>query len=121
MDEIKIKVNKLFDIVPENSVKTVVFCEVEKTSYEAFFYSLFEDGKWIQSNELVDQGKINEDKLTEAIDQLVGEVRLLDHYNPEMRNVISGILAEEMSWNLVQIEKTTGLYKIKKEWKAKYM
>lgn len=121
MADVKINANKLLDIIPKKSVKTVVFCEVEKTAYEVFFYSLLEDGKWIQSNELVDQEQISEDSLAEAINQLVDEIRLSEHYSPEMRNVVSGNLSEKAIWNLEQVEKTKGLYKIKKEWKAKYI
>lgn len=121
MADVKINAKRLLDIIPKNSVKTVVFCEVEKTAYEVFFYSLLEDGKWIQSNELVDQEKISEDSLEEAIKQLVDEIRLSEHYSPEMRNVISGKLTEKITWDLEQVEKTIGLYKIKKEWKAKYI
>lgn len=113
--------NKLIEIIPKKSVKTVVFCEVEKTAYEVFFYSLLEDGKWIQSNELVDQEQISEDSLAEAINQLVDEIRLSEHYSLEMRNIISGNLSEKTTWDLEQVEKTIGLYKIKKEWKAKYI
>lgn len=121
MADVKINANKLLEIIPKKSVKTVVFCEVEKTAYEVFFYSLLEDGKWIQSNELVDQEQISEDSLAEAINQLVDEIRLSEHYSPEMRNIISGNLSEKTTWDLEQVEKTIGLYKIKKEWKAKYI
>lgn len=121
MTEIKITANKLLDLVPKNAQKTIVFCEVEKTSYEFFFYSFFENGKWVQSNEMVDQEQIDEESFMEAIDQLVKEVRSLAQYNPEMRNIISGEIGDKTKiWSLEQTEKTVGLYKIKKEWKSKH-
>lgn len=121
MAEIKINAKKLVDLIPKNSQKTIIFCEVERTSYEVFFYSFLENGKWIQSNELVDQEQISEDSLMVAIEQLIDEVRSSSLYNPEMRNILSGEVDNKSNnWNLEQSEKTVGLYKIKKEWKAKY-
>lgn len=119
MADIKIKACKLLELVPKNSVKTVVFCEVEKMSYEVFFYTFFEDGKWVQSNELVDQEQIKDNQLTEAYEQLVEEVRMSEEYSTEMRNVIFGTVNGDTTWDYQQIDKSVGLYKIKKEWKSK--
>lgn len=119
--EIKLDMKELLSLIPKESKKSVLYCEVEKSSYEAFFYSFYDDGKCIQSNELVDQGFINDYSLEEAVEKLVKEVRELSCFDSEKRNVVSAVIeGMTVTWELEQFEKTVGLYKIKKEWKLKY-
>ncbi len=119
MAGIKLSAKELLDIIPKDSNRTVVFCEVEKNAYEVFFYSFFQDGKYLQSNELVDQDQIAASALEEAVEKLVEEVRLSSFYNSEKRNVVSANIEDNsMTWSLEQYEKTVGLYRIKKEWKT---
>lgn len=120
MAEIKLVAKELLSLIPKDSNKSALYCEVEKNSYEVFFYSFYDDGKYVQSNELVDQELIDDSLLEEAIDKLVEEVRKLSCFDSEKRNVISAIInGESVVWELEQFEKTIGLYKIKKEWKSK--
>ena len=120
MAEIKLVAKELLSLIPKDSNKSALYCEVEKNSYEVFFYSFYDDGKYVQSNELVDQELIDDSLLGEAIDKLVEEVRKLSCFDSEKRNVISAIIdGESVAWELEQFEKTVGLYKIKKEWKSK--
>ena len=37
--EIKLDMKELLSLIPKESKKSVLYCEVEKSSYEAFFYS----------------------------------------------------------------------------------
>lgn len=89
--EIKLDMKELLSLIPKESKKTVLYCEVEKSSYEVFFYSFYDDGKCIQSNELVDQGFINDYSLGEAVEKLVKEVCELSVLIQKKRNVVSAV------------------------------
>lgn len=109
----------LDEILPKNAKKTVLFCEVEKTAYEIFYYSYFADGSLKQCNELVDEGLLDSGLLEKGFEKIAKFIRDCDKYDPEKRNVIT-IKVEGTLEKVIaeQLDKSTGLYKIKKDWKA---
>lgn len=106
-------------IIPNEAEKTIVYCEVEKTAYEIFYYSFFEDGSCKHSTELMDGGVIAASVVEKGFDKLANYVRNSEYFDGDKRNVITLIVegtSEKMEKN--QYDKSNSLYKIKKEWKA---
>lgn len=114
---------ELFDgVIPSNAEKTIIFCEVEKTAYEIFYYSFFQDGSCKHSSELIDAGEFNSADVENVFDKVAKYIRESEPFDTERRNVIT-ITAEGSSEKveIEKFEKKVGLYKIKKEWKAAHL
>lgn len=117
------KVEDIFElldgILPAAAKKTVIFCEVEKTAYEIFYYSYFADNTCKQCYELVDEGKIDAVMLDSGFEKIAKYIRECEGFNPDGRNVIT-ISIEGISEKVKMdnYDKSIGLYKIKKDWKA---
>lgn len=109
----------LDDILPADARKTVVFCEVEKNAYEIFYYSYFADDSCKQCYELADSGKIDVGVLETRFEKMAKYVRDCEGFNSDSRNVVT-IYIEGTSENVKMdnYDKSVGLYKIKKDWKA---
>lgn len=106
-------------ILPTDAKKTVVFCEVEKTAYEIFYYSYFADNSCKQCFELVDDGKIDARVLEAGFEKLAKSIRDCERFNPEGRNVVTiSIEGTSEKVEMEKYDKSMGLYKIKKDWKA---
>lgn len=108
----------LDNILPNKAKKTVIFCEVEQTAYEVFYYSYFTDMSCKQCYELVDEGIIDPNMLDAGFERMAKYVRECEEFSTDKRNVIT-IVVEGTSEtvDIKQFDKTVGLYKIKKEWK----
>lgn len=106
-------------ILPVEAKKTVMFCEVEKTAYEIFYYSYFVDDSCKQCYELADEGKIDSAVLSDGFEKVAKYIRACDVFKPDERNVVT-IVVEGTSKkvNIDHYDKSIGLYKIKKDWKV---
>lgn len=119
MKNIEDIVEMLDGILPKDAKKTVIFCEVEKTAYEIFYYAYFADDSRKQCYELADAGGINPAVLEKGFEKLAAFIRNCNEYDAEKRNVVT-ICVEGISEKvaLEQFDKSIGLYKLKKDWKA---
>jgi hypothetical protein len=116
------KTDNIFDlldnILPGNIKKTVMFCEVEETAYEVFFYVYYADGSCKQCNELVDEGIIDSSALDTGFEKVANYIRNCDDFNAEARNVVTiKIEGTSETVKMDHYDKSMGLYKIKKDWK----
>ena len=109
---------RLAGIIPEDAEKNILFCEVENTAYEIFYYSLYGDGRTKHSSEIIDEGNIDVSVVQKGFDNIAKFIRNSEVYNPEQRNVITvTINGSAKRVEVAQYDKSVGLYKIKKEWK----
>lgn len=120
MKEIEDIFELLDGVLVPDAKKTVMFCEVEQTAYEVFYYSYFEDDSCKQCYELEAEGKIDGKVLETGFEKIAAFLRSCRSYDAKMRNVIT-IVVEGTSEKAAEekYDKSVGLYKIKKEWKAK--
>lgn len=106
-------------ILPSDAKKTVVFCEVEKNAYEIFYYSYFEDDSCKQCYELTDDGQIDAGVLDAGFEKMAKYIRDCEGFNPDGRNVVTiSIEGTSEKAKMDNYDKSIGLYKIKKDWKA---
>lgn len=107
---------KVRDIIPENSEKTIFFTYVDANSYEIFFYSYIK-GKFQQCYNLAEQGIIDVNDLDKAFETIAKIIRESKVFIADKRNIAtikvdkSGIKIE-MSY----ADKEDRLYHIKKSW-----
>lgn len=106
-------------ILPADAKKTVFFCEVEEKAYEIFYYAYLSDGSRRQCYELAEEGRADEAALDAKFEEIARFIRQTDSYEPEKRNVVT-LCIEGMNEtvNVDHFDKSQGLYKIKKDWKA---
>lgn len=106
-------------ILPADAKKTVMFCEVEKTAYEVFYYSYFADGSCKQCHELAAEGRVDSNALDAGFEKAAKYIRECDAFKPDQRNVVTIVIeGASEKVKIDQFNKTAGLYKIKKDWKA---
>jgi len=114
------KLDSIFEIIDDDLIKgyskVVFFCEVERTAYEIYFYAYDVNGEYKQCYELE---AIDSIKLDEMFEKMANLIRESDEFDTEKRNVIT-IKIEGRSENVAieHLDKSVGLYKLKKEWKA---
>ena len=96
-----------------------MYCEVENKSYEIFYYSYFGDDVCKQCYELESEGAITSEVLEKGFEKIATFIRDSKEYDAEKRNVVT-ILVDGINEDVKveQFDKSVGLYKIKKEWKA---
>lgn len=120
------KIEEIFElldgIIPATAEKTIMFCEVEKTSYEIFYYSFYEGELLKHSSEIIDSGEIDPSVVEKGFGKIADFIRNSDSYDSRLRNVIT--IKVEGTTEKVETEKfdkSVGLYKIKKEWKSAHI
>lgn len=116
------KLHEVFElldgIIPTTAEKTIMFCEVEKTAYEIFYYSFYEGDLLKHSSEIIDSGEIDSFDVENRFGRIADFIRNSDSYDSEQRNVIT--ITIEGTSEKVEAEhydKGNGLYRIKKDWK----
>lgn len=120
------KLDEIFElldgIIPATAEKTIMFCEVEKTAYEIFYYSFYEGDVLKHSSEIMDSGELDSSDVEKGFGRLADFIRNSEVYDSEHRNVIT-ITIEGTSEKVEadQCDKSVGLYKIKKEWKSAHI
>lgn len=107
---------KVRDIIPEKSEKTVFFAEVSETSYEVFFYSYI-DGKAVQCYEFTEQDKLDENDLDEVFEAIAGIIRKSKVFISGKYNIAT-IKIDRCGVKMYMdyMDKDVRMYKIKKEW-----
>ncbi len=107
---------KIKQVIPENSDKTIFFASITKTSYEVFFYS-FINGEPKQCYTLAEEGKLDENRLAEVFDSMVNIIRNSKVFKEDKINIAT-IRFEDLKINMDMeyYEKNARMYKIKKEW-----
>lgn len=108
----------LKDIIPYNSEKNIVFIAVTLSSYEMFFYSLIQ-GKYMQCNQLAEEGMIDGEELDNVFSRVAQQVRKAKEFDESMLNIATVVLLDNgASMALEQRRKDESMYRLKKEWKA---
>lgn len=120
------KLEEIFElldgIIPKDAEKTIMYCEVENTAYEIFYFSYFEDGSCKHSSELIDAGLLDSFIIEKGFEKIADFIRRSETYDSERRNVIT--IVTEGTLEKIEsekYEKSVGLYKIKKDWKAVHL
>ena len=99
-----------------------MFCEVEKTSYEIYYYSFYEGELIKHSSEIIDFGELDPSAIENGFGKIADFIRNSDSYNSGLRNVIT--IKVEGTTEKVETkhyDKSVGLYKIKKDWKLTHI
>ena len=110
---------KITQIVPENSDKTVFFASITKTSYEILFYS-FINGEAKQCYTLAEEGKLDENKLAEVFDSMVNIIRSSKVFKEDKINIATiKFDKSQIKMDMEYYEKDARMFKIKKEWQQK--
>lgn len=110
------------DLLTNDSESIVLFCEVEKTAYEVFFYATMKDGNQMHSSQVIESGIIGVETADRLSEQIAEFIRSCDVYDENMRNVVTITAdADGKTVDFVKHAKDVGLYKIKKDWKSKYV
>lgn len=120
------KIDEIFElldgVIPANAEQTIMFCEIEKSAYEIFYYSFYESGLLKHSSEIIDSGEIDASVVENGFDKIADFIRNSEPYNPEQRNVITVIIkGTSEKVEVKQYDKSVGLYKIKKDWKSSHI
>ena len=120
MKDIQNIVELIDPIIPKGTKKIVFFCEVEDNASESCYYLCNDEP--VQCYELAESGEIDTVLLDETFKKLCDYIRQTDVYDQTKRNVIT-ILVEGKSEKVCveKYEKSIRLYKLKKEWKEKYL
>ncbi len=110
---------KITQIVPENSDKTIFFASITKTSYEVFFYS-FINGEPKQCYTLAEEGKLDENMLAEVFDSMVNIIRSSKLFKEDKINIATiRFDKSQIKMDMEYYEKDVRMFKIKKEWQQK--
>lgn len=110
---------KITQIVPENSDKTIFFASITKTSYEVIFYS-FINGEPKQCYTLAEEGKLDENMLAEVFDSMVNIIRSSKEFKEDKINIATiRFDKSQIKMDMEYYEKDARMFKIKKEWQQK--
>ena len=114
--------DSLRKIIPQDASKTVLFANVTDTSYELFFYSLFDDGIFKQCYTLAENGILDSHMLDVCFSKIAEQIRADKEYRPDSKNVFTFIVDDRgVCLNVDYYSKNARIYKIKKDWKEKYI
>lgn len=121
MKDIENIVELIDPIIPKGTKKIIFFCEVEDNASECCYY-LYNNDEPVQCYELAESEEIDTVLLDGTFKKLCDYIRQTEAYDETKRNVIT-ILVEGKSEkvHVEKFEKSIGMYKLKKEWKAKYL
>ena len=109
-------------ILPPETKKTIFFCEVEDRAYECSYYAYFADGSCKQCYQLAEEELVDPMELEECFKKMVDFIRETPEYKSEKRNVVTIIIdGSREKVDFQTFDKSLGLYKLKKEWKLKYL
>ena len=107
---------KIKNVIPIESEKTIAFVYVDSSSYEIFFYSLI-DGEYKQCFTLAEQGLLDENDLDKAFEDVANIIRNSDVFVKNKRNIFTVIIDKTgFRMDASYAEKGERLYQIKKAW-----
>lgn len=108
--------DKVRNIIPDRSEKTIFFVAVGETSYEVFFYARI-DGEVYQCFELAEQEKLDENELDVVFAEVVNVIRKSTAYSLSNKNIVTIEVDETgIQMNVDYVDKDARMYGIKKEW-----
>lgn len=114
--------DSLKKIIPKDATKTVLFASVMDTRYELFFYCLFEDGAFKQCYTLAEDGILDSHLLDITFAKIVEQIKSDKKYKADNCNVFTVTVDNNsVLMDVDYYSKNAKVYKIKKEWKEKYL
>lgn len=114
--------DSLKKIIPQDATKTVLFASVTDTSYELFFYCLFEDGVFKQCYTLAEDGILDSHLLDITFAKIVEQIKSDKKYKADNCNVFTIVVDNTgVRLDVDYYSKSEKVYKIKKEWQKKYL
>lgn len=114
--------DKLKRAIPEEASKTVVYADVCLTSYEIFFYCLLPGSGYGQCYELAEKGVLDAYLLDEAFAETAEVLKADKNYRADSRTLFTFVIdARGVKVTTEYYGKEVGVYRIKKEWKEKYL
>lgn len=109
-------------LIPEGTSKTILFANVEETSYEVFFYCAFSDGKFHQCYTMAEKGVIDAYLLDLSFSKIAENIRSDKKYKEDKSNVYTFVVDNTgVHLDVEYYEKDANQYKIIKMWKEKYI
>lgn len=110
---------KVRNIIPEKSDKTVFFAAISQTSYEVFFYSFIDENP-IQCYELAEQDLLDENELDAVFEAVAGIIRESKIFIADKNNIATiKVDKSGIKMDMEYADKDARMYKIKKEWEEK--
>lgn len=115
--------DKLKKVLPKEATSTILFALVTSTSYELFFYSKINGfEKQQQCFKLSEMGVIDDKELDEVFLDISNIIKGIPEYSDDMINVLTyEINSLGVKLLIEHFDKTYSIYKIKKNWKNKYI
>lgn len=110
---------KIREIIPAKSEKTIFFSAISETSYEMFFYA-FIDGKAKQCFELAEEGELDGNTLDRVFEEIIQIIKKSKRFIVDKYNVATIIIDKSrIDLDVEYYDKDIRMYKVKKEWKKK--
>lgn len=114
--------DRLKNLIPSTSEKTILFACVGDTNQELFFYSLFAEKGYRQCFSLAEEGLLDENELDGTFEDISALIRKDRKYKFGEINVYTFIFEKlKIELTVEYHEKDSRVYKIKKNWKQKYL
>ena len=109
--------DKVRQIIPMGSSKTVFFASVTETSYEVFFYAYI-DGNPAQCFELAEQELLDENELDTVFADIVDVIKKSKVYQNDKNNIATITVDKSgVKMDMEYVDKNARMYGVKKEWK----
>lgn len=114
--------DNLKKVIPKNASKTILYANVTDSSYELFFYCLFEDGIFKQCYTLAEDGILDSHLLDITFAKIAEQIRTDKKYKANNYNVFTVTVDNDgVRLDVDCYSKDAKMYKIKKGWKEKYL
>lgn len=108
---------KVRDIIPEKSTKTVFYCGITNTSQETFFYAFIDDEP-IQCYTLAEQYELDENELGEVFSEIVDIIKNSKNYVKDKYNVATIVVDKSgIKMNIEYYDMNESEYRIQKRWR----
>lgn len=112
--------DNLKNVIPREASKTVVYANVNETSYEIFFYCLLPQNGYRQCYELAEADALDAHSLDEAFAEIAKNIKADKTYSAECNNLFTFVIdAAGVTMSVEHLAEDTRIYRTKKEWKEK--
>lgn len=110
---------KVRNIIPDNSEKTLFFAAISQTSYEIIFYSYI-DGTPIQCYELTEEDQLDVNELDKVFEAIVDIIKVSRVFNSDKYNIATiKVDKSGIKMSVEYYDRNVRMYKVKKEWEQK--
>ena len=114
--------DKLKKMIPADASKTILFANVADTSYELFFYCMLADGEFHQCYTLAENGVLDSHLLDLCFSEIASQIKSDKTYWACSIYVFNFLADPDGVYLDVEYyEKNAKMYKVKKDWKEKYL